>query len=129
MRRILALAVMSLAGVASPVAVAAPTHTAAAAQVRTQTKVQAEIHVLSIVTRSWPARRLHGLVNKQTHALATNTQAVCTGLGARKRGNRWAKFTCVIRPALHRRHEGLYVSYRVLATGGARVHWIAYRSR
>jgi len=124
MRRRLALVAMSLAGAASPVALAAP-----AAHARTQTKVQAEIHVLSIVTRSWPARRLHGLVNKRTHALATNTQAVCTGLGPKKRGNRFAKFTCVIRPALHRRHEGLYVSYRVLATGGARVHWITYRSR
>jgi hypothetical protein len=84
---------------------------------------------LSIVTRSWPTRRLLGLVNPRTHALATNTQAVCNGRGARVSGTRFSSFVCVIRPLAHRRHEGLYLSYRVLATGGARVHWITYRKR
>jgi hypothetical protein len=127
MRRRLALAVLAIAGACTPAAAAAVPHKGHAP--RTQTKIQAEIHVLSIVTRSWPRQRLHGLVNPRTHALATNTQAVCSGRGYRKGAKRFSRFSCVIRPRLHRRREGLYVTYRVLPTGGARVHWVAYRRR
>jgi hypothetical protein len=111
--------------------------TAAAAQAsadakppRMQTKTQAEVHLLRIAARSWKASRMPGLVNPHTHMLADNSQALCQGKGKRRSGvGLYSRFVCVVRPLHHRLHQGLYVSYRVLANGRSEVHWIAYRMR
>ena len=91
------------------------------------TKKRAEVNVLRVVPRKWAPSRLPGLVNRRTHLLVDNTEAVCYGHGPRRAGNRYARFLCVVRPHVHTPRQGLYVSYRVLARGRFRIQWLAYR--
>jgi len=105
--------------VASPAA-------AATARVPAQTKAQAEVKVLRAVARTW-RKRIPDLVDPRTHLVRNNTQAICRGRGKRYTGRRYARFVCVIRPQIHRRHEGLYVAYRALRNGRFRMHWLTYK--
>ena len=85
---------------------------------------QAERDVLRFLSRGWGNHRLTArLVDPRTHLLRNNTQAICR----RARGQRAGDFVCVVRPARHRRREGLHVSYRSLAHGRFRVQWLYYR--
>lgn len=84
---------------------------------------QAERNVLRFLARGWGNHHLPRLVDPRTHLLRNNTQAICR----RARGQRAGSFICVVRPARHRRREGLYVSYRSLAHGRFRVKWLYYR--
>jgi hypothetical protein len=122
MRNCLTVLVMPLSfiGLADP---------AAARTVPAQTRAHAQIHLLRVVARNWSAKRMPGLINPRTHALADNTQAVCRGRGAAVRPAMFTRFTCVVRP-LHRVGlEGLYISYRAVAGGGCECHWILNRKR
>jgi hypothetical protein len=102
---------------------------ASSAAQRLPTKSQAEVHVLRVTAGTWKASRMPGLVDPRTHLLANNSQALCHGQGSRQSGGRYARFNCVVRPLHHRPRQGLYISYRVLASGRSEVHWIAYRMR
>jgi hypothetical protein len=84
---------------------------------------KAERNVLRFLARGWGTHRLPRLVDPKTHLLRNNTQAICR----RARGQRAGSFVCVVRPARHRRGEGLYVSYRSLAHGHFKVRWLYYR--
>jgi hypothetical protein len=84
---------------------------------------QAERNVLRFLARGWGHHRLPRLVDPRTHLLRNNTQAICR----RRRGQRAGRFVCVVRPARHRRREGLYVSYRSLEHGRFRIQWLFYR--
>jgi hypothetical protein len=92
-----------------------------------QTAAQAQVHVLLIVARSWNPARIPNLVDPRTRTIRTNTQAVCRGRGKPVR-RRYSRFVCIVRPARHRRGEGLYLSYRVLARGRSVVHWLRYQT-
>jgi hypothetical protein len=100
-----------------------------AAVLPAHTKKQAEVNVLRVVPRTWRTRPLPGLVNPRTHLLLDNTEAVCRGRGKRRAGRRYSRFVCVIRPHIHTRHQGLYVSYTTLPKGGFKIRWLAYRRR
>ena len=85
---------------------------------------QAERNVLRFLARGLSHHRLPArLVDPRTDLLRNNTQAICR----RARGQRAGSFVCVVRPARHRRREGLHVSYRSLAHGRFRVQWLYYR--
>jgi hypothetical protein len=107
--------------------VASSSAAAVQARVPAQTKKQAEINVLRALPRTWPKRKTPDLVDARTRLVVNNTQAICRGRGKRYSGRRYARFVCVIRPAVHRPHKGLYVSYRALRQGRFRMHWLAYK--
>jgi hypothetical protein len=87
-------------------------------------RAQAERNVLRFLARGLSHHRLPArLVDPRTHLLRNNTQAICR----RARGQRAGSFACVVRPARHRRHEGLHLSYRSLDRGRFRVQWLYYR--
>lgn len=87
---------------------------------------QAEQNVLRFLGKGWRGRQLPRLFDPRTHLLRDNTQAICRRSDGRQRAGR---FLCVVRPARHRRHEGLYVSYRDLKDGRFRIRWLFYRRR
>jgi hypothetical protein len=118
-RPLAVLAPLALVAMVAPVAAAvtAPAHT----------KKQAEVNVLRVVAQKFGARRLQGLVNPRTRLLADNTEAVCRGRGKRTASNRYSRFVCVVRPHVHTRGQGLYVSYRASARGRFRIRWLLYR--
>ena len=93
------------------------------------TKKQAEVNLLRVVASKWKARRLPGLVNRRTHLLVDNTEAICHGRGTRRAGNRYPRFICVVRPKVHTARQGLVVSYRALSRGHFTIRWLAYRRR
>jgi hypothetical protein len=93
-----------------------------------QTRAHAQIHLLSIVARTWSARRMPGLVDPRLHVLANNSQAVCHGIGPVRPGGRFSRFLCVVRPPRHRGRAGLYVSYRARSDGSCICHWLDYRT-
>ena len=99
----------------------------ASARPRPVSKATAEVNVLRVLSRSWSARRLAGLVDPRSRLLADNTEAVCRARGKRRAGNRYTRFLCVVRsPAQHGR-QGLYLRYRALSHGWFRLHWVAFR--
>jgi len=93
-----------------------------------QTKKQAEVNVIRAVAKNWKAWRRSGLVNRRTHLLADNTEAVCSGRGMAQAG-RHRRFLCVVRPHVHRQREGLWLRYRALANGRFRITVVALRRR
>lgn len=117
MAKMLTAALIALTVAAAAASLAAGGHS------RGQTEAQAEVHVLSIVARSWPAARIPDLVDANTRLPRSNTQAICRGRGRGVSG-RYTQFACVIRPMHHRVRQGLYVSYRALPSGVALVHWL-----
>jgi hypothetical protein len=119
--------IRTIAIVAAAAALSAPL---AFAMVSTasQTKAQAEIHVLQIVQRSWRPSRLPGIVDPRTHLLLKNTQAACKGLGKARAGGRFVRFLCIVRPRQHTPRQGLYLDYRVRADGHTIVHWLSFRA-
>jgi hypothetical protein len=100
-----------------------------AAVLPAHTKKQAEVNVLRVIPRKWRTRPLPGLVSSRTHLLLENTEAVCRGQGKRHAGGRYSHFVCVIRPHIHTRRQGLYVSYTTLPKGGFKIRWLAFRRR
>ena len=102
---------------------------AATARVQGDTKRQAEVNVLRTVPRKWRELRLPGIVNPRTHLLLDNTEAVCRGIGRGRHRRRYARFTCVVRPHLHRKRQGLYVSYQTRLGGAFTISWIVFRRR
>jgi hypothetical protein len=111
----------------SLVTIGATPHASAATRQPAHTKAQAEVNVLRVVAQTWKRRRIPDLIDPRTHLLANNTQATCSGRGKRYTGRRYARFICVIRPQMHRPHQGLYVSYRALRNGRFRIYWLVYR--
>jgi hypothetical protein len=91
------------------------------------TKKQAEVNVLRIVAKNWKTWRRFGLVDRRTHLVADNTEAVCHGRGKRRGGGEYARFVCVVRPHVHRVREGLWLNYRALLGGRCKVGVLAYR--
>jgi hypothetical protein len=94
-----------------------------------QTKRAAEVNVLRTVARKWKAWRKYALVDPKTHLLADNTQAVCRGRGKPRRGKRFARFLCVVRPQNHRARQGLWLRYRARPHGHYRVSVVAFHRR
>lgn len=88
--------------------------------------MRAEINVLHAVARKWKSWQKYGLVDRRTHLPANNTEAVCRGRGKRRRGNRYHRFVCVVRPHVHRGRQGVWVSYRAFARKHYRVRFLAY---
>jgi hypothetical protein len=105
---------------------AAPRHVAALEHGGAQvSRAQAQRDVLAALARGWGRRRIRALFNQRTHLLRNNTQAVCRRVsGSRAR----ARFICVVRPARHRRRQGLYVEYRDRGHGGFALRWLFYRA-
>lgn len=96
--------------------------------VPTQTKKQAELNVLRFLARTWKtAPRL--LVNRRTHLVRDNTEAVCKGRGRPHRGLRYRRFVCVVRPRAHRPGQGLYLAYRARHGGHFAIRRLRYRNR
>jgi hypothetical protein len=95
--------------------------------IATHTKKQAEVNVLRALPRLWKPSRLHGLVNLHTHLVVDGTEAICRGKGTSFAGRRFARFVCVVRPALHKRRQGLYVAYRARTHKRFAIRWIEYR--
>jgi hypothetical protein len=91
-------------------------------------KKQAELNVLRVVAKRWKAWRGTGLVNRHTHLLADNTEAVCSGRG-RSKGKRFPRFLCVVRPHVHHRRQGLWLRYSALLNGRCRATVVAFRHR
>jgi hypothetical protein len=94
-----------------------------------QTKRQAEVNVLRAVARAWKTRPLPGIINPRTHLLLDNTEAVCRGRGRPRGPKRYKRFTCVVRPYVHKRRQGLYLSYRTRPRGKFTIRWIVFRRR
>jgi hypothetical protein len=122
-RLVATIAALAVVGSVQPLAATT------AGRVPGHTKREAEVNVLRAIPRKWKARPLPGLVDPRTHLLIDNTEAVCRGRGKRLAGQRYSRFVCVIRPHLHKRREGLYVSYRALPGGRFTIRWLAYRRR
>jgi hypothetical protein len=114
---------------AAVVCFAVLTPVAAADRVATQTKKQAEVNVLGALPRLWKPSRLHGLVNPRTHLLTDGTEAICRGRGTQHRNARFMRFVCVVRPAIHKPRQGLYVAYRARPHGRFTIRWLTYRGR
>jgi hypothetical protein len=97
-----------------------------AATSRARTHGQAERDILRALNGGWGRRRIRALENSRTHLLRNNTQAVCGRIRASRGGQR---FLCVVRPARHRLHQGLYIRYRALPHGRFMLRWLRYRAR
>jgi hypothetical protein len=97
--------------------------------VPTQTKKQAEVNVLRVVPGKAKKWQMPGLVDTRTHLLLDNTEAVCRGRGQRYGGRRYTRFVCVVRPHVHVRHQGAYLSYRALPEGRFTLRFLGYRRR
>jgi hypothetical protein len=89
-------------------------------------RAQAERNVLRFLGKGWRGHQLPRLFDPRTHLLRNNTQAICRRSGGRHGAGR---FLCIVRPSRHRRHEGLYASYRSLKDGRFRIRWLFYRRR
>ena len=113
----------AVSGVVVAVALAASIHAAPFGGVAVS-RGQAERNVLRFLQRGRPHHRLPRLINRRTHLLRNNTQAICRRARGRHSSNR---FLCIVRPARHRGREGLYLSYRGLAHGRFRIRWLFYR--
>jgi hypothetical protein len=100
-----------------------------ATHVPTRTKKQAEVDVLRAVPRLWKPRRLHGLVDYQTHLLRDGTEAICRGSGHPYAGDRYSRFVCIVRPSAHVARQSLYVAYRARPHGRFTIRWLSYRRR
>jgi hypothetical protein len=83
--------------------------------------------VLAALAHGWGRRRIGVLFNPRTHLLRNNTQALCRRDKHGRRQTR-ARFLCVVRPARHRRDQGLYVEYRVRSQGRFSLRWLYYRA-
>jgi hypothetical protein len=118
---------LSLVTMALGLVIATSPTPADAARPPAHTKKQAEVNVLRATARRWKARRLPGLVDPRTHLLVDNTEAVCHGQGKRRPGNRYVRFLCVVRPHIHTRRQGLYVTYRALQRRRFTIRWLDYR--
>jgi len=97
----------------------------AAAVSRARTHGEAERDVLRALNRGWGRRRIRALQDPRTQLLRNNTQAVCSRIAASRGGRR---FLCVVRPARHRLHQGLYIRYRALPHGRFVLRWLRYRA-
>jgi hypothetical protein len=93
------------------------------------TKKQAEVNVLGAVETKWKVWPLRGLVDRRTHLVLDNTEAVCHSRGRRLRGARYIRFVCVVRPHVHHGRQGLYVGYRAIRASGFRLILLVYRKR
>jgi hypothetical protein len=90
------------------------------------TKRQAEVNVLRVLSLNWKAWRRFGVIDRRTHLVADNTEAICRGRGTRYVGHRYSRFLCVVRPHAHSGREGLWLSYRALPSGRCNVRFLAY---
>jgi hypothetical protein len=121
--------VRGLLGLLAPIAVLAGTPLALAqsAGVVGHTKQQAERNLLQIAERSWKSERLPDLIDPSTYLLRDNVRAICEGRGQELHDCRFRLFRCVLEPwPAHGRQE-LYVTYRALANGRFRAHWLQLR--
>jgi hypothetical protein len=103
--------------------------TVEAARPTGQTKREAEVNVLRTVARKWGHRSLPGILDPRTHLLLDNTEAVCHARGKPRTARRFTRFACVVRPHAHRRHQGLYVSYRARPNDGFTIRWLRFLRR
>jgi hypothetical protein len=126
-RRTVILVYVALAALgAGPLGAARPPAPSTPARA-SHTKRQAELDVLRLVPRAWKHSRIRDLVDPRSGLLRNNVRAICRGRGRTSRGNGYGRFVCVVRPwPAHGRQE-LYVTYRVLAGGGFRAHWLRIR--
>jgi hypothetical protein len=106
--------------------VTVPLGTAARVRPGADTKRQAELNVLRVVSLNWKAWRRFGLIDPRTHLVANNTVAICRGRGRRYVGHRYSRFVCVARPHAHHGREGLWLTYRALRSGRCKVRFLAY---
>lgn len=100
--------------------------TAASVRPGAHTKRQAEVNVLRVVSLNWKAWRSFGVIDRRTHLVADNTEAICRGRGPRYAGHRSSRFVCVVRPHASSGREGLWLSYRGLPSGRCKVRFLAY---
>jgi hypothetical protein len=100
-----------------------------AARAPAHSKRQAEVNVLRAIARKWKAKPLPEIRDQRTHLLLDNTEAVCKGRGKRRGLKRYSRFLCVVRPHIHTRRQGLYLSYRTLPKNRFALSWLAYRRR
>jgi hypothetical protein len=125
---------MAVAAVALAVGVVGVTAGIAAPSRAPDPKQQAESDVLGFLQEArghrWVLRHPGGrrlfprLYNPHTQLLRNNTSVRC--VRAQNRQHR-GRFFCVVRPGLHRRHEGLHVRYIRFAEGYFRIKWLYYR--
>jgi hypothetical protein len=107
---------------------------ATAARVSDPKKVQAERNVLGFLQqdrgRRWILRHRGGrrvfprLYNSRTQLLRNNTSVRCR---RSQNPHRRGRFFCIVRPAQHRRHEGLHIRYLRLGDAYFRIKWLYYR--
>jgi hypothetical protein len=107
----------------------APSGVAGNARPGFQTKKQAEVNVLRVVAHGWKKWHRFGLVDRKTHLITDNTEAVCRGRGKRRTGDRYQRYVCVVRPHVHRGRQGLWLKYHALARGHFKVRVVGYRRR
>jgi hypothetical protein len=117
-------ALLSLSIAASLAGATCRADVSAAARDTGVSRAQAERNVLGALARGWGRRRIPALVNHQTRLLRNNTQVICRRVRAR---GALARFLCLVRPARHRRGQGLYVAYRARAHGRFTLRWLFYR--
>jgi hypothetical protein len=92
------------------------------------TKKQAELNVLRFLARTWRTEP-QLLVDRRTHLIRDNTEAVCKGRGRAWGGLRYRRFLCVVRPRVHRPGQGLYLEYRARRDGQFAIRRLRYRCR
>ena len=81
----------------------------------------AERRVLKLLPRAPRSKVPATLVDRRLGLVRSNVQVACRS-SARRR-----ELSCVVRPARHRRGEGLYVTYRPRPGGRTRIVWHGYR--
>jgi hypothetical protein len=109
---------------------------AAAAPVLDPKKVQAERNVLRFLNEAqghrWILRHRGGrklyprLYDPRTQLVRNNTKVTCR---RSQNPNRRGRYFCVVRPARHRKHEGLHVRYLRLGDKYFRIKWLYYQRR
>lgn len=100
-----------------------------AARAPAHSKRQAEVNVLRAIARKWRTKPLPEIRDQRTHLALNNTEAVCKSRGKPLAPRRFSQFTCVVRPHIHTRRQGLYLSYRALPNNRFVIRWLAYRRR
>jgi hypothetical protein len=87
-----------------------------------ETRTMVERKVLAAVIQAPAGKLPRRLIDSRTGLAKNGLQAVCRPTASP------GSFLCLVRPARHQPHEGLFVRYTPRGTGGGALSWQPYRS-
>jgi hypothetical protein len=96
------------------------------AQTISAKRALAQQRVLSVLAHEWNPNRIAALVDPHTRLVRDDTLVSCHGRKGSPAAARAGRFTCLVRPRDPRSKARLWLSYRTLARGRYRLHWLRY---